>query len=56
MKVDKIRPLMDLFDRHEDIISSLTGKPRVGNQHFQSFDGVVKSLGAWGGGGLAKVR
>ncbi len=35
--------------KHEEVISSLTGLPTVQSLHFADFDGVIKSLGAWGG-------
>ena len=38
-----------LLQDHEQILSQLLGLPTVQNQLFPDFDGVVKSLGAWGG-------
>jgi hypothetical protein len=35
--------------QHEEIISSLLGKPRIKHQYFNDFEGEIKSLGAWGG-------
>lgn len=34
---------------HEKIMSGILQLPTAGSLHFPSFDGVVKSLGAWGG-------
>lgn len=34
---------------HEEIISSVMNEPPIQQKVFRDFDGVVKSLGAWGG-------
>ena len=39
----------DLMDEHERLLSGYLEKPRIQETLFQDFDGVVKSLGAWGG-------
>lgn len=38
-----------LLDKHEELISHHLGLTRIQNEHFSDFNGVVKSLGAWGG-------
>lgn len=38
-----------LIERHEEIISAVTGKETIKKMYFSGFKGAVKSLGAWGG-------
>ena len=38
-----------LIRQHEEIVGALIGQIPVKEQLFKDFDGVVKSLGAWGG-------
>ncbi len=38
-----------LLTEHEQIISSLMNMPSINDTLFSGFDGVAKSLGAWGG-------
>lgn len=40
---------INLIDEHENILSSVLGKPGIKNTLFQDFEGSIKSLGAWGG-------
>jgi len=40
---------MTLFEAHERIISNLLNLPTVKTRLFSDFNGVIKSLGAWGG-------
>ncbi len=40
---------MELFQQHENLLSKLLGLPTVKTRLFSDFNGVVKSLGAWGG-------
>lgn len=46
--VTYFQELVDLVQEHEEIIGRLIQKEPV-QQRFSDFDGVVKSLGAWGG-------
>lgn len=39
----------DLLRQHEALISAVLGIRPLGQTHFSSFPGTVKSLGAWGG-------
>ena len=41
--------MMDLVREHEQLVSSFLKKEKVQTTHFPHFNGVVKSLGAWGG-------
>ena len=47
-KADDPSILCSLVDEHEDILSRILKKERIGNR-FPGFPGTVKSLGAWGG-------
>lgn len=38
-----------LITTHENIISSIIKQPTIKKSLFKDFDGVIKSLGAWGG-------
>ncbi len=38
-----------LVEKHEDFVSKTLTLPKVKDQYFKNFPGVVKSLGAWGG-------
>ena len=38
-----------LIEKHEQIISELTGIPTIKSLLFSDFKGTIKSLGAWGG-------
>jgi len=38
-----------LIEQHEQAVSAQIGLPAVKSAYFADFDGVVKSLGAWGG-------
>ncbi len=40
---------LNLMEEHESIISQETGLQRVKEKYFSDFQGLVKSLGAWGG-------
>ena len=40
---------VSLLKEHEKIVSEILKKPRVQELYFNDFEGVVKSLGAWGG-------
>ena len=40
---------MKLIERHEIILSEVLQKSTVKQDLFFDFDGVIKSLGAWGG-------
>ncbi len=46
---DDTRKIHHLLHQHEEIISSLIGKPSVQSLYFSDFPGTIKSLGAWGG-------
>jgi mevalonate kinase len=38
-----------LLEKHEELIASHTGFKKVKDTHFSDYDGIIKSLGAWGG-------
>lgn len=38
-----------LMQEHEDVLANLLQIPTVKEQHFNDFNGTLKSLGAWGG-------
>jgi len=40
---------MENIRKHEEIMSSVLGLNTIQNIHFHDFNGIVKSLGAWGG-------
>jgi len=40
---------VDLLKEHEELISKVIGKKTVQEERFRNFNGLVKSLGAWGG-------
>lgn len=39
----------NLMKEHNEITSKILGKKTIQQEQFEDFDGVVKSLGAWGG-------
>jgi mevalonate kinase len=39
----------NLLEQHEQLLSGILGLPPVKENRFPDYDGVVKSLGAWGG-------
>jgi len=45
----KLKDFESALDQHEDLISKTLKLPRIQNQYFSNFPGIVKSLGAWGG-------
>lgn len=44
-----------ILNKHEDVVSEFLNLPKAKTQHFEDFDGVIKSLGAWGGDFVAAV-
>lgn len=44
-----IEELKELVSRHESIMGQILGKEPIGRRLFPDYQGVVKSLGAWGG-------
>ncbi len=44
--LDEFRNLMN---RHEQILSTVLGRPTIKEELFSGFKGMIKSLGAWGG-------
>ncbi len=49
LKADKLSTFEKLIDKHESLIAEHTGFDRVQKKLFSDYDGVIKSLGAWGG-------
>jgi mevalonate kinase len=39
----------ELINDHENLVSEIIGRPRVGKEKFNDYWGAIKSLGAWGG-------
>jgi mevalonate kinase len=46
---EQLSDFIALMERHENIISGLLGLPRIKDELFPDYPGLVKSLGAWGG-------
>lgn len=46
---DDFADFMQLLDEHEDVIQFVLQKEKIKTERFADFQGVVKSLGAWGG-------
>jgi len=49
LKSENLIEFESIINEHEILISKTLKLPRIQNQHFSDFPGVVKSLGAWGG-------
>jgi len=49
VKTQKVSEFQTLMLAHESIISKLIGIPPVQQTTFSDYEGVIKSLGAWGG-------
>ncbi|MCO5248273.1 MAG: GYDIA family GHMP kinase [Chitinophagales bacterium] len=49
LKTESFNEFEQLIQYHEDIISYLMYYDKVKNLYFSDYEGVVKSLGAWGG-------
>lgn len=46
---DSFDDFLRLMHTHEELIAKLLGKIPIQKEKFKYFDGVIKSLGAWGG-------
>lgn len=44
-----LKEFEELMFEHENLISKAISKERIQNLYFKDYEGVVKSLGAWGG-------
>jgi len=44
-----LKEFIQLMKQHESITGSYIGKPLIQELFFSEFDGLIKSLGAWGG-------
>jgi mevalonate kinase len=49
LKCTTLIDFQKLLTQHETIISKLINRPRIQEEFFSDFEGVIKSLGAWGG-------
>lgn len=49
IKVKNKKEFMRLLVKHENIISNVLNIKRIQDEKFDDFDGVLKSLGSWGG-------
>jgi len=49
LEIDNTQNAIDLFVEHEAIMSNTLETPSINQSDFKDFDGVCKSLGAWGG-------
>lgn len=49
LRVDSLAEFQQLISEHEKIISEIIKEQPVQENYFSDFNGVVKSLGAWGG-------
>jgi mevalonate kinase len=47
--VDNVSDFGKLIEEHEQILSNTLNLKTLKQQHFSSFKGYIKSLGAWGG-------
>lgn len=48
-KTSDITEFEDLLEEHELLMSKVLKRPTIKSIHFSNYEGVVKSLGAWGG-------
>lgn len=48
-QVENLEEFENIVTLHEDLIASKIGLPKVKDLYFFDYEGVVKSLGAWGG-------
>ncbi|MFZ1593232.1 MAG: hypothetical protein WAT27_14160, partial [Chitinophagales bacterium] len=46
---DDFNDFMQLLDEHEEVMQYVLQEEKVKTKMFSDFNGVVKSLGAWGG-------
>lgn len=50
LKTDKLKEFEQLLSTHEDLLATVLKTPTIQHQLFSDYqDGIVKSLGAWGG-------
>lgn len=49
LNCDDFKEFEQLLEQHEDIISAILHLEKVKDKFFSDYQGVVKSLGAWGG-------
>ncbi len=49
MKNKSFVKFVELIGEHEQLVSKVIGRETVQSERFKNFNGVVKSLGAWGG-------
>jgi len=49
LKAHSINDFQKIMLEHEDLVSKTIEMPKVQDVYFSDFEGVVKSLGAWGG-------
>lgn len=49
IKTDELTEFIELIKEHESILSSVLKEDEIQHKFFMNFDGVIKSLGAWGG-------
>lgn len=49
IKCTDLQEFQDLLVKHEKIVGEALGRPTIQQERFDDFNGVVKSLGAWGG-------
>jgi len=48
-KTTELSEFKNLLDTHEQLMAAVLGRPTIKEELFPDFDGVIKSLGAWGG-------
>ncbi|MBK8344995.1 MAG: hypothetical protein IPL12_17985 [Bacteroidetes bacterium] len=46
---DDLPDFMQLLDEHEEVMQYVLQEEKIKTRLFDDFDGVIKSLGAWGG-------
>ncbi len=49
LQTNKLHDFSALMRQHEHIIAEILQRSPIQNKYFNDFDGVIKSLGAWGG-------
>ena len=49
IECDELCTFKEIISKHEQLMSNLLGTPTIKEKYFSDFNGVIKSLGAWGG-------
>ena len=49
IKCNELYAFKEIISKHEQLMSNLLDTPTIKEKYFPDFNGVIKSLGAWGG-------